>query len=66
MAEPTPEPTPQKQSPAERDAPPATSLPTPEQVPGDLPVGAILITSFLAMMILISWFGMYFLDFLRG
>lgn len=31
-----------------------------------LPVGAILITSFLALMILISWFGMYFLDFLRG
>lgn len=30
------------------------------------PVGAILVTSFLALMILISWFGMYFLDFLRG
>ena len=34
--------------------------------PGDLPVGAIIVTSFLALMILFSWFGMYFLDFLRG
>lgn len=41
----------------------------PEQTPpppGNLPIGAILVTSFLALMILISWFGMYFLDFLRG
>ena len=30
------------------------------------PVGAILVTTFLALMILISWFGMYFLDFLRS
>ena len=29
------------------------------------PVGAILVTTFLALMILISWFGVYFLEFLR-
>ena len=37
-----------------------------ERETGTPPVGAILVTSFLALMILISWFGMYFLDFLRG
>ena len=30
------------------------------------PVGAILVTTFLAVVILVTWFGMYFLNFARG
>lgn len=40
--------------------------PTVNEADVPRPVGAILVTSFLALMILISWFGMYFLDFLRS
>lgn len=30
------------------------------------PLGAILITTFLAIVIVLGWFGVFFLDFLRG
>ena len=39
--------------------------PRPEPTP-ERPLGAIFITSFLALVILLLWFGMYFLDFVRG
>ena len=33
---------------------------------GDAPVGAIALTTFLAITILVFWFGMYFLNIARS
>ena len=38
----------------------------PEEDHAPRPIGAILVTVFLTTMILISWFGMYFLNFVRS
>lgn len=38
---------------------------TPSQS-GSVPSGAVLVTTFLALVILLSWFGMFTLNLIRG
>lgn len=43
-----------------------SEAPTERENRAPRPIGAILVTVFLTAMILISWFGMYFLNFARS
>ena len=54
------------------ETPGATETPTePHEASGEQsyegpPVGAIAVTTFLTVVILLVWFGMYFLNIARG
>lgn len=43
-----------------------TAQPPPQEIEEKRPLGALLVVGFLLIAILVSWFGMFFLDRVRG
>lgn len=48
------------------DAPEVEEVGAPDDEVDSLPSGAIAITAFLAVIILVLWFGIYFIDLVRS